>query len=83
MKHPNEDISMNRRESMTMNTSICQSRSVLKKMLYPLEIKPDKTTKIKTLLIDDDFPLILNDGYANKQFQNNSKVTKVKTLKHE
>ncbi len=66
-----------------MNSSLYQSRSVIKKILNPIELNLDKSAIISTKLCDDDLPFLLNDGKVNKSFENKNKATKVKTLKHE
>ena len=59
---------MIRRGCVTMNSSMCQSRSVLKKIFSPIELNLDKSAIITTKLCDDDLPFLLNDGKVNKSF---------------
>lgn len=74
---------MVRRNSATMNTSIYQSKSILKKIYSPIEFNPERSCKVATALGEDNLPLILNEGEINKQFQNNNKIFKTKAIKHE
>lgn len=72
-----------RRNSATMNTSIGHSKSILKKIFYPLEPHQEKTYRVATELKEDHLPLILNEGHKNKQFRNSNNAGKSKAVKHE
>jgi len=74
---------MMRRNSATMNTSIGQSKSILKKIFYPLDLHQEKSCRVVTGLKEDHLPLVLNEGHKNKQFRNSNNAGKSKAVKHE